>query len=232
VDIEVVIDVSHVDRDGATSQQGFGLFEGQGSDLCQWWSMDGHGQRLTGRDHVKDLKPDTGGMPLLFVLLLAVPLAELYVIVKISGEIGFFNTIGLLILVSIIGAWLLKREGLATWKRLNEQLQTGKIPTKEVTDGAMIMFGGALLLTPGFLTDIVGISFVLPPTRAMLKGVFRKMAGGWALKRTPAGYAGYKVYDATVVRSRRRSNPSPKSSPHEEPRSLPGSDGGDSPGRG
>jgi UPF0716 protein FxsA len=170
--------------------------------------------------------------PLLFIALLAIPLAELYVIVQVSVEIGILNTIALLILVSVLGAWLLKREGLATWRRLNEQLQTGKIPTKEVTDGAMIMFGGALLLTPGFLTDIVGLLFLLPPTRAALKGVFRKMAGGWALKKTPAGYAGYKVYDATVTRSRRRTTPSPTNSPHQELTPLPEAGEDDSPDRG
>jgi UPF0716 protein FxsA len=65
-------------------------------------------------------------VPLLFIALLAVPLAELYVIVQVSVEIGILNTIALLILVSVLGAWLLKREGLATWRRLNEQLQTGR----------------------------------------------------------------------------------------------------------
>lgn len=169
-----------------------------------------------------------------FLALLLVPLAELYVIVQVAGSIGVLETIALLILVSFTGAWLLKREGLAAWGRMNAQLQAGKVPAKEVTDGAMILFGGALLLTPGFLTDIVGLLFVLPPSRAAIKGVFRRGMAGWVVKKHPAGYAGYKVYDATVTRSRRRTesaNPSPTTL-------TPGStlpeadDAGDSPGRG
>lgn len=172
---------------------------------------------------------------LLFILLLVVPIAELWVIVQVSGEIGVLNTLGLLILVSVIGAALLKREGIATWKRLNQQLQGGKVPTKEVTDGALILLGGALLLTPGFLTDVVGLLFLLPPTRAMVKGVFRKALGGWAVKRHPAGYAGYRVYDATVTRSKRSGSNPPPTSLHppasgDDPR--PGSDEGDSRDRG
>lgn len=169
-----------------------------------------------------------------FLALLLVPLAELYVIVQVADSIGVLETIGLLILVSVIGAWLLKREGTAAWRRMNEQLQAGKMPAKEVTDGAMILFGGALLLTPGFLTDIVGLLLVLPPTRASIKGIFRKGMAGWVLKRHPAGYAGYKVYDATVTRSRRKTppaNPSPTTSRPEG--SLPPADDGDgSPDRG
>lgn len=167
----------------------------------------------------------------LFIALLLVPLAELYVIVQVAGSIGVLETIGLLILVSVVGAWLLKREGMAAWKRLNEQLQAGRVPAKEVTDGAMIMFGGALLLTPGFLTDIVGLLFVLPPTRAAIKGLFRRAAAGWVVKRHPAGYAGYRVYDATVTRSRRKDvSPSPPVSPRAE--TLPeANDEGGSPDR-
>lgn len=168
----------------------------------------------------------------LFIALLAIPLAELYVIVQVAGSIGVLETIGLLILVSVAGGWLLKREGTAAWQRMNEQIQAGKVPAKEVTDGAMILFGGALLLTPGFLTDIVGLLFVLPPSRAAIKGVFRKAAAGWVVKRHPAGYAGYRVYDATVTRSRRRdASPSPQTLPREG--SLPRESGeGDSPDRG
>lgn len=167
----------------------------------------------------------------LVIALLAVPLAELYVILQVADGIGVLNTLALLILVSVAGAALLKREGMATWKRLQEQIQAGKVPTKEVTDGALILFGGALLLTPGFLTDIVGLLFLFPPTRAALKGVFRKSFGSWAVKRHPAGYAGYKVYDATATRSRRSGTNPPLAESAIDP-DPPGGVEGDSPDRG
>ena len=111
---------------------------------------------------------------ILLLLLIAVPIAELWVIVQVADSIGVIWTLVLLFAVSIAGAWLLKQQGVSTWKRLRETTARGGIPTKEVTDGALILLGGALLLTPGFLTDIVGIVLLLPPSRAAVKGVFRR----------------------------------------------------------
>ena len=105
--------------------------------------------------------------PLLFLLLLAVPIAELWVIVEVAGAVGILETLALLVLVSVAGAWLLKQQGMATWLRLRRSLERGDIPAEEVTDGALILLGGALLLTPGFLTDIVGLTLLLPPSRAV-----------------------------------------------------------------
>ena len=148
------------------------------------------------------------GMPLIGLLLILVPLAELYVIVQVGQEIGVVPTLVLLLAVSIAGAYLLKREGMATWRRFQAQMAEGRMPAKEATDGAMILFGGALLLTPGFLTDIVGLLFIFPATRATLKSGFRKLAGGWAIKRMgPAGYVGTKVYETQVSKRRKRKDP-------------------------
>lgn len=142
---------------------------------------------------------------ILFLLLVFVPIAELYVIVQVGQEIGIFSTLVLLVGVSILGGYLLKREGTATWRRLRQQLSQGKVPTAEATDGALILLGGALLLTPGFLTDIVGLLFVLPASRAAVKGLARKMMGGWMVKRMgPTGYVGAKVYETQAGRVRRR----------------------------
>ena len=113
--------------------------------------------------------------PLLLLLLLVVPVAELWVIVKIADGVGIVPTLLLLLFVSVAGAWLLKREGVATWRRLRETLRRGEMPTSEVTDGALILLGGALLLTPGFLTDVVGLVLLFPASRALIKRAVRRM---------------------------------------------------------
>lgn len=156
---------------------------------------------------------------IVFLLLLLVPLAELWVIVQVAEGIGVLNAIGLLLLVSIAGAWLLKQQGMATWRRLQATLQRGEMPTNEVTDGAMILFGGALLLTPGFLTDIVGLVLLIPPTRVALKGAMRRLLARWARKRSEAR----GVYSATVVRVERDEGNGPKR-PSEGLPSSPRSD--------
>jgi UPF0716 protein FxsA len=141
-------------------------------------------------------------LPLLLVVLLAVPIAELWVIVQVAHGIGVLNTLGLLILVSVAGAWLLKQQGLATWARLQRSLAAGEMPTREVMDGALILFGGALLLTPGFISDCIGILLLLPPTRAVVKRAFRPLLARWALRRfVPTGAR--RVYDATIIRETR-----------------------------
>lgn len=104
--------------------------------------------------------------PVLVLLFLVVPFVELAVIVTVGREVGVANTIGILILVSIVGAWLVKREGLGVWRRAQAQLDAGRVPGQELLDGLMILMAGALLITPGFLTDIVGIVLLLPPVRA------------------------------------------------------------------
>jgi len=142
--------------------------------------------------------------PILLALVL-VPLIEIYFLVQVGQEIGTPATILLLIVVSIVGAWLVKREGRATWTRLRAAMARGEVPTQEAADGAMILFGGALMLTPGFITDIFGLLLILPPTRAALKGSFRRLLGGWLLTRAGVvGRAGRGVYAAKVVNSRRR----------------------------
>jgi UPF0716 protein FxsA len=137
---------------------------------------------------------------ILFALFIALPIVELWVIIRVGVVIGFVPTLALLILVSVAGTMLMKQQGLATWRRLQQTLERGEMPTKEVTDGALILLGGALLLTPGFVTDIVGLFLLFPPTRAVVKGTFRR----WAMGRAGiAGEVGRNVYEARVVRERR-----------------------------
>ncbi|MDQ4133976.1 MAG: FxsA family protein [Actinomycetota bacterium] len=106
---------------------------------------------------------------LLVVLFVIVPIAELFVIIQVGQVIGAWNTIGLLLLVSFAGAWLVKREGLGVIRRFRQQLDRGAIPGRELADGVLIILAGALMLTPGFLTDVVGLLLLIPPTRAAVR---------------------------------------------------------------
>jgi len=118
-------------------------------------------------------------MPLLLVILfIVVPIAELYVLIQIGQAIGVWYTIGLLILDSILGAALMRSQGRATWMRFNRALAEGRVPGREVLDGVLVIFGGALLLTPGFLSDILGLILLLAPTRAMVRTVLVRRFGG------------------------------------------------------
>jgi UPF0716 protein FxsA len=109
--------------------------------------------------------------PLLFLAFIVVPIAELYVLVRVGQQIGVLPTIAILLVDSLVGAWLLKREGRKAWAAFRRALDDKRVPAKEVADGALVLFGGALLLTPGFLSDVLGLLCVLPPTRAALRGV-------------------------------------------------------------
>ena len=106
---------------------------------------------------------------LLAILFLVVPIAELAVILFIGQQIGPWWTIALLIADSIFGSWLARREGIGAWRRFRTALDSGRVPTREIADGALILLAAALMLTPGFLTDIVGIVLLLPPTRAVVR---------------------------------------------------------------
>ena len=152
-------------------------------------------------------------LPLLVVLFITVPILELFVILQIGGEIGVGWTIVLLIADSILGSLLMRSQGRAAWRRFNDALQSGRPPAREVLDGVLIVFGGALLLTPGFVTDVVGLTFLLPPTRAVLRRLLvRRFAGrmiAGATRRGPAarGPRGPRGYDvegqATEIDPRR-----------------------------
>lgn len=166
---------------------------------------------------------------ILFVLLLGVPLAELYVIVQVSQGIGFVETVLLLIGVSIAGAYLLKQQGLGTLARLQETLARGEMPHRELVDGALILFGGALLLTPGFITDAVGLVLLVPPTRALFKGATRSLFARWAKQRVAPGM---RIYNATVTGVERRdATRSRSTTPREESSPQLPHDGDDFPDR-
>jgi UPF0716 protein FxsA len=110
-------------------------------------------------------------MVLLVLLFLVAPLVELAVIVQVANALGVLNTIGLLIAVSLVGAWLAKREGLITLRRIQLALGRGDIPSREVADGALILMAGALMIAPGFISDVVALLLLFPPTRAVFRPV-------------------------------------------------------------
>jgi UPF0716 protein FxsA len=109
-------------------------------------------------------------MPLLLVLLfIVVPIAELYVIIQVGEAIGAVPTIAILLADSLIGSLLLRHQGRGAWRRFREAMAEGRVPAREVLDGALVIFGGAFLITPGFITDVVGVVLLLPPTRAVVR---------------------------------------------------------------
>ncbi|HET7508028.1 MAG TPA: FxsA family protein [Solirubrobacterales bacterium] len=131
-------------------------------------------------------------MPLLLILLfIVVPVAELYVIIKVGELIGVWPTLALLLADALLGSWLLKHEGRGAWRRFNLALAERRFPGREVVDGALIIVGGTLLLTPGFLTDIVGVFLLLPPTRAITRRLLKRFTiGRFMVVGMPGGAAG------------------------------------------
>ena len=126
-------------------------------------------------------------MPALLVLaLVVVPLVELYVLIQVGQELGALPTVAALVVVSLVGAALLRREGRRTWQAFRDATARGRVPGREVADGALVLLGGALLLTPGFVTDVVGLLLVLPPTRA----VVRRSLTAYATRRLVEGPTG------------------------------------------
>jgi UPF0716 protein FxsA len=107
-------------------------------------------------------------VPALLFLVLVV--AELYALVYVAGAIGVLNTIGLMILISFVGAAVVKRAGLGVVRRAQQTIDEGRTPHKELIDGLLLLVAGILLVVPGFITDAVGLILLLPPVRYLLRG--------------------------------------------------------------
>lgn len=147
-------------------------------------------------------------MPLLPVLLLtfiAVPLIELYVILQVGDAIGAVPTIALLAADSALGAVLLRGQGRSVWRQFNAVMRSGRVPHRELLDGVAVIFGGALLLTPGFITDAVGLLLLLPPSRSLIRGLVARRIG----RRIAAGFP-------VEGRSRERAPEGPDDAPRRE----------------
>jgi UPF0716 protein FxsA len=132
-------------------------------------------------------------MPLLALLAIFIllPLAELYVILEVVGPVlEWYGTVALLLLDSVIGTLLFRSQGRAVWRRFNEVLAEGRMPHREVLDGVLIVFGGAFLITPGFITDIFGLLLLVPPTRTVIRRLVVRRLG----RRVAVGFVG-EPYD-------------------------------------
>ena len=115
-------------------------------------------------------------MPLL--LFIAVPIVEMWILIQVGGEIGALPTIGLVVLTATIGLSLLKHQGLSTLMSARAKMDQGRIPAGELVSGVMLAVGGALLLTPGFVTDVVGFLLLIPATRRwVLRQIIERYRG-------------------------------------------------------
>jgi UPF0716 protein FxsA len=115
-------------------------------------------------------------LPLILVFIV-LPIAELYVILKVGDLIGILPTIALLVADSLLGSWLLRTQGRSVWRRFQDTMQAGRVPHREVFDGVLVIFGGAFLITPGFITDIFGVLLLLPPTRSLIRRWLTRRGG-------------------------------------------------------
>jgi UPF0716 family protein affecting phage T7 exclusion len=116
----------------------------------------------------------------ILIAFLVVPIVEIYVILQVGHLIGGWPTVGLLVAESLLGAWIIRREGRRAWRALTTTFREGGLPDRELADAALVLVGGVLLLTPGFVTDVFGFLFVLPFTRPAVR---------WAL----SAYVGRRV---------------------------------------
>ncbi|MDB4538250.1 FxsA family protein, partial [Akkermansiaceae bacterium] len=123
-----------------------------------------------------------GKLLLLFIL---VPLAELYLFMTLGARLGFANTIAIIIITAIIGAALTKSQGRIAMAKFQQATSEGRMPHKEALDGLMILLAGAVLLTPGFLTDAVGFLLLVPPVRAVVRNFLAERLKGKIKVVTP-----------------------------------------------
>ncbi|MFV1989550.1 MAG: FxsA family protein [Acidimicrobiales bacterium] len=130
---------------------------------------------------------------MLVLVFIVMPLAELYVIAQVADPLGWLNTFALLLVISIFGAWMVRWQGLSVLGRIQVKLAAGQTPTTELYNGGLVLVAGALLLTPGFITDAFGFILLLPPTRAAIRLwiqriVKQKMAAGQIITFGTGGF--------------------------------------------
>lgn len=117
--------------------------------------------------------------------LVLTPIIEIAVLIAVGKTIGLGWTILALLLLTVLGTWLMRREGSRTWKALREASQSGQMPSREIADGVLVLIGGAFLLLPGFVSDIIGLFFVLPFTRVFARRILEAFVASRVLVRMP-----------------------------------------------
>lgn len=133
----------------------------------------------------------------LFIALVGVPLIEIAVFIQVGGYIGLWPTLVIIVLTAVAGTALLRQQGLATLRRAQSEMEAGRMPVRELFDGVCILAAGALLLTPGFVTDAVGLALMVPPVRAVL--------GRWLWQAVATG--GHFEFHTRTDRPRRDGHP-------------------------
>jgi UPF0716 protein FxsA len=135
----------------------------------------------------------------LLLLLVILPIAELAVLVQVAGSIGVLNTIGLVIVVSLVGVWLAKQAGLGVIARMRRTQARGEVPSRELVDGLLVLLAAALLVLPGFISDVIGILLLLPPVRAGVRTLvlrrLRNSANVVMVSGTGPTVAGNEIWD-------------------------------------
>ena len=119
----------------------------------------------------------------LFILFAVIPVIELYLLIRVGSLIGALPTVALVLGISLAGAWLVRHQGFEIARRVQAELAQGRLPAAELLDGALVLVGGVLLLTPGFFTDFLGLFFLIPLTRAAVK----RLLGRWLERRLGRG---------------------------------------------
>lgn len=119
----------------------------------------------------------------LFLIFSVVPVIEIYLLIKVGKVMGALPTVALLLLISLMGAWLVRSQGFAILERIRQDLAEGRAPAASLLDGALVLVGGILLLTPGFFTDLLGLFFLVPASRAIIK----QFVGLWLQKKLASG---------------------------------------------
>ncbi len=158
---------------------------------------------------------------IVLVLILTVPICEVALVIELGGAIGGWKTFGLLIIWSIIGAWLVRREWSGAWRGLREAMRTGVMPADELADAALVLVGGLLILLPGFITDVVGLLMILPFTRPL----FRRLLQLLVARRIMAGGGRVTVVQGERVPRTYRATPDGGSTTNPDAPMAPGEPG-------
>ena len=166
------------------------------------------------------------GLPVILiiaVLMLTVTVAEVAVILQTGRAIGVWWTLGLLIGMGFLGAWLWKREGIRAWKALSQAFESGKLPAGELTDAALVLVGGILLMLPGFLSDVMGLFFLLPFTRPLARRLVAAVVGRTAARQgLDLGVLRAKAQPDSVIKGETVEAPSRPTSTPSDPVVLKG----------